>query len=167
MPNQNERTQYLLPSWRFKQISELATRIFIEEEFFRKDFDTVRMLESKDINVLKYSKFSEANLKKMQKFNVSFWKEGLCLVQSDSDGKHKLKMIAYDDTKDDIHKFIILMHEFSHIILEHSQQSVNGEAEANVFTTAMLMLQMIFMNKKLHDFVEVHFKGVKSDENCA
>ena len=52
-------------------------------------------------------------------------------------------MVAYDDNvREETHCFVIL-HEYGHIDLGHTQQSAVGEAEAICYATAAIVFLML------------------------
>ncbi len=132
-----EHKDFALPSWRIIQIVTIALDILVEEDFFSNEFDYMEMIRRKGIRIKPYSTFSPENLRKLSKMSLSFWQEGLCLVNND-EKQGQCMMIAYNDNNPDDIKMLIIMHEFAHIVLKHTQQCEQGEAEALCFASVMM-----------------------------
>ncbi len=132
-----ERKDFVLPPWRVLQILTTALDTLVEEDFLSNDFDYMEMIRRRGIRLKPYSAFSLEHLKKLRKMSLSFWKEGLCLAVTD-EKQGQCRMIAYNDKVSDEIKLAIIMHEFGHIVLKHTQQCEQGEAEALCFATVMM-----------------------------
>ena len=52
-------------------------------------------------------------------------------------------MIAYNENRNSIECMQIVFHEYAHIKLQHTQQSINGEVEATCFALAMTMFLLL------------------------
>lgn len=132
-----ERKDFVLPPWRVLQILTTALDTLVEEDFLSDDFDYMEMIRRRGIKLKPYSAFSQEHLKVIRKMSLSFWKEGLCLAVTD-EKQGQCRMIAYNDKVSDEIKLAIIMHEFGHIVLKHTQQSEHGEAETLCFATVMM-----------------------------
>lgn len=79
-----EEESYVLPSWRVNQIILIAVRFLTDEGYYKDGFDYRKAIQNKGILLKAYSAFKSENLLEMQKISLSLWKEGLCLIATDS-----------------------------------------------------------------------------------
>ncbi|MBO7484687.1 MAG: hypothetical protein J6T84_01330 [Spirochaetaceae bacterium] len=139
---------YMLPNWRINEIILIAVRFLTEEGYSENNFDYKKVISSKGIVIKGYSTFSPENLKELQKVSLSLWDEGLCLVFPDRDKGGSCCMIAFNDKKNMTETMKIILHEFAHIKLHHTEQSPNAEAEAMLFSEAVLFLMISEKNHR-------------------
>ena len=66
----------------------------------------------------------------------------------DKENGGQYRMIAYNDSHTATETMQIILHEFAHIRLRHTQQSINGEVEATCFSIAMSL--MFMLEEQLH-----------------
>lgn len=141
--------QFTLPAWRLSEIIDFAARTLYEAEFYQDDFCYRRMISDSGILIKGYSQFLPENLEKMRAFSKSFWTEGLCLVvPPGEDAAGGMKMICYNDSYRNGEEAVVILHEFAHILLRHTEQSMNGEAEAICFAAVSMI--MISLEKRFH-----------------
>lgn len=131
---------YMLPNWRINEIILIAVRFLTEEGCSENNFDYKKVISSKGIVIKGYSTFSPENLEELHKVSLSLWDEGLCLVFPDREKGKRCCMIAFNDNKNMTESMKIILHEFAHIKLHHTEQSLNAEAEAMLFSEAVLFL---------------------------
>ncbi len=139
---------YVLPSWRMNEIILLAAETLSEQEYYKEDFDYKKMILEMGIKLRKYSSFSPENLAKFTEISLSLWNEGVCIVFPDEETGEQKRMIAYNDKKSSSECMHIIFHELAHIIMRHTQQSINGEVEATCF--ALVMSVFIMTEQKFH-----------------
>ncbi len=139
---------YNLPFWRGLEISRLALATLTENEFYKNDFDYKKMIEDMGIKIKKFSLFTPKNLKAFKAASLSLWDQGVCLVFPDPKTGEQKRMIAYDDRQSSSDCMQTILHEFGHILMRHTQQSMNGEKEAICFS--VLMMLYINMAKRIH-----------------
>lgn len=141
--------KFTLPAWRLNEIVDFAVRTLCEAGFHTDNFSYRQMISDCGILIKGYSQFLPENLEKMKAFSKSFWTEGLCLVvppgEESADG---IKMICYNDSYRNGEEAVVILHEFAHILLRHTEQSMNGEAEAICFAAASVLL--ISLEKRFH-----------------
>lgn len=94
-----EEESYVLPSWRVNQIILIAVRFLTDEGYYENGFDYQKAIQNKGILLKAYSAFKSENLLELQKISLCLWKEGLCLVATDSETQQVCRMIAYNDSK--------------------------------------------------------------------
>ena len=139
---------YVLPSWRMNEIIQLAAETLSEQEYYKDNFDYKKMILEMGIKLKKYSSFSPENLEKFTEISLSLWNEGVCLVFPDEETGEQNRMIAYNDKKSSSECMHIIFHELAHIIMKHTQQSINGEVEATCF--ALVMSVFVMLEQKFH-----------------
>lgn len=139
---------YVLPPWRMNEIIILAAETLSEQEYYKDNFDYKKMVLGMGIKLRKYSSFSPENLEKFTEISLSLWNEGVCLVFPDEETGEQNRMIAYNDKKSSSECMHIIFHELAHIIMRHTQQSINGEVEATCF--ALVMSVFIMIEEKFH-----------------
>lgn len=140
--------KYILPPWRINEILLEVFSVLSEEEYYKEGFDYKRMIEGMGIKVKKFSSFSPENLERFKENSLSLWNEGVCLLFPDDETGKQLRMIAYNDSHNATETMQIILHEFAHIRLRHTQQSINGEVEATCFSIAMSL--MFILEEKFH-----------------
>lgn len=111
-----EEESYVLPSWRVNQIILIAVRFLTDEGYYEDGFDYQKAIQNKGILLKAYSAFKSENLLELQKISLSLWKEGLCLVATDSETQQVCRMIAYNDSKTAAEIMQIIFHEYGHIL---------------------------------------------------
>ncbi len=131
--------KYTLPPWRINEIILLAIETLSAYEYYKPDFDYKKMVRSHGIKVRGFSKFTKENLEGFRKRSISSWREGVCCVFWDPESKERKAIIAYDDKAPESEQMQIVFHEFGHVIMGHTEQSLNGELEANAFSLAMTL----------------------------
>lgn len=132
--------EYKLPAWRVNEIIYQAVRLLNDMEYYKDDFDYRKMIMKYGIRLKKYSALSPESLEKLQAISISIWKEGLCAVFPNKGTNQTCSLIAYNDSKSASEIMTIIMHEFGHIFLKHTEQCINAETEAFCFATAMVLL---------------------------
>lgn len=133
-----------LPPWRFYEIVENAAAILLEADFLGEDFDCRAMIKSRGIRIKPYSAFRPENLAEMRQIcNTNFWQEGMFLSAPDRQTGKPCRMIVYNDGYGEEASIVIILHEFGHYVLKHTQQSPIGELEATCFATAMITLLLL------------------------
>lgn len=147
MPMQDGKP-YVLPPWRLNEIVMLALETLISVDFCREDFNYQKMITDRGIKIKKFSSFSPENLELFTSLSLSQWTEGVCLVFRDKETGEQKRMIAYNDSRNAAEVMQIILHEFAHIIMRHTQQSVNGEVEATCF--ALTMMLFIIIERRFH-----------------
>lgn len=148
MPQIAGGKKYILPPWRINEILLEVFSVLSEEEYYKEGFDYKRMIEGMGIKVKKFSSFSPENLERFKENSLSLWDEGVCLLFPDDETGKQLRMIAYNDSHNAAETMQIILHEFVHIRLRHTQQSINGEVEATCFSIAMSL--MFMLEEQLH-----------------
>ena len=140
---------YQLPMWRVNEIILLAAQIVCSQKNFDESFDYKKMISDMGIKIKKFSSFTDENLSAFYQSSLSLWKEGVCFVlpYQEETGK-KVCMIVYNDKKSSTECMEIILHEFAHIVMRHTQQSINGELEATCFALAMIIF--IELEKQYH-----------------
>ncbi len=141
--NMEDGTPYILPPWRINQIVLLVVRTLSEVEYYSDDFDYRKMIRDKNIKLKKFSAFSQENIEQYKKISLSRWNEGICIIFPDSVTGEQRRMIAYNDSHSDSECMHIVLHEYGHIVMHHTEQSINAEVEATCFAIAMSMFLMI------------------------
>jgi len=136
-------TPYVLPPWRINEIILLAMETLSEQEYYKDDFDYQKMITDMGIKLKKFSSFSPENLEKFTNISLSLWNEGVCLVFPDTESGEQRRMIAYNDKRNASECMQIILHEFGHIKMQHTQQSISGEVEATCFALAMSIFIML------------------------
>lgn len=134
---------YALPSWRIDEIIILAVKTLNEVGYFNNNFDYKQMIRNEGIKLRKFSSFAVENLESFRGISLSRWNEGLCAIFPDPVTGEQCRMIAYNDRHSASECMQIIFHEFAHIKLRHTQQSVNGEMEAACFALAMTIFIII------------------------
>lgn len=142
------KEHYELPAWRLNEIICEVVKLLQENNYHKDSFDYRKMIVGQSVKIKKYSDFLPENLQAMQSLSLSFCKDGLCMVFKNSETDRQCKMIAYNDSKSDSEIMTIILHEYGHIHLRHTVQSINAEMEAICFSTAMVML--INMERQFH-----------------
>ena len=140
--------KYTLPPWRMNQIIIEVLSVLSEKEYYREDFDYKEMIQAMGIKIKSFSSFSPENLKAFRQISLSLWNEGVCLVFPNEETGDMCRMIAYDDTRSAAEIMQIILHEFAHLHLKHTEQSINGETEAACFAVAMSL--MLMLEKQFH-----------------
>ena len=74
---------------------------------------------------------------------MSRWEEGICALFPHPVTGEQCRMIAYNENRNSIECMQIVFHEYAHIKLQHTQQSINGEVEATCFALAMTMFLLL------------------------
>lgn len=143
-----EEKPYVLPPWRMSQILLEVLSVLDEEEYYEDGFDYKKMIRGKGIKLKGFSSFAPKNLAEFRGISISLWTEGLCLVFPDEDTGKTCRMIAYNDSLTAGETMQIILHEFAHIRLGHTEQSVNGEVEATCF--AITMSLMLLLEERFH-----------------
>lgn len=136
-------TPYVLPPWRINDIILLAIQTLSDVDYYNDDFDYKKMIRDQGIKLKKFSSFSPENLEEFRKVSLSRWEEGVCVIFPDSVTGEQCRMIAYNDSHNDAECMQIVFHEFAHVKLHHTQQSINGEVEATCFAIAMSMFVIL------------------------
>lgn len=135
---------FTLPAWRMTEIIDIVAEILHNAEYYADGFDYVKMINAEGIKIKGFSEFYPENLEKMKVFSRGFWKEGLCIViPPDEENRNGMKMICYNDSYKNTEVKMIIFHEFAHIILKHTEQSIIGEIEATCFAASMLTFLVI------------------------
>ena len=140
--------KYILPPWWINSSLLEVSSVLSEEEYYKEGFDYKQMIEGMGIKVKKFSSFSPENLERFKENSLSLWDEGVCLLFPDNETREQLRMIAYNDSHNAVETMQIILHEFAHIRLRHTQQSINGEVEATCFSMAMSL--MFMLEEKFH-----------------
>ena len=138
----------VLPPWRLNEIILLAFEILNAEEYYKDGFDFKEMITSKGIRLKKFSDFAPKNIARLRELSLSFWNEGLCIAFPDPVTGEQCRMIAYNEKLPDSERMQVILHEFGHLMMRHTQQSINGEVEATCFALAMTLL--VVMEKVFH-----------------
>ncbi|GEM_PF-2168366 len=160
--------QYTLPPWRMNQIIVEVLSVLCEEDFCDAGFDYKQMVASQGIKIKRFSAFSPENIREFRKASLSLWTEGVCLVFPDVDTGATCRMIAYNDEHTAAEIMQIILHEFAHIRLRHTQQCINGELEASCFAVAMTLMIMLGRQLQLGRFLRrkegkaLFLQGIKS-----
>lgn len=136
-------TPYVLPLWRMNEIILLAMETLSDQEYYKNGFDYKKMISGMGIKLKKFSSFDSENLEKFTKLSLSLWNEGVCTVFPDPVTGEQRCMIAYNDKRNASECMQIIFHEFAHIIMRHTQQSISGEVEATCFAIVMSVFVMI------------------------
>lgn len=136
-------TPYVLPLWRLNEIILLAMETLSDQEYYRDDFDYKKMISDMGIKLKKFSSFDSGNLERFTQISLSLWNEGVCTVFPDPVTGEQRRMIAYNDKRNASECMQIIFHEFAHIIMRHTQQSISGEVEATCFALVMSLFVMI------------------------
>lgn len=139
---------YVLPPWRVNDIILLAIQTLSDVDYYNDDFDYKKMIREQGIKLKKFSCFAPENLEEFRKISLSRWEEGVCVIFPDPVTGEQRRMIAYNDSHNDAECMQIVFHEFAHIKLHHTQQSINGEVEATCFALAMSMF--VILEKIFH-----------------
>ena len=167
--DEQSETHYMLPNWRINEIILIAARFLIDEGYSENTFDYKKVISSKGIIIKGYSTFNPDNLKELHKVSLSLWNEGLCLVFPDRENGNTCCMIAFNDNKNVTEEIMkIILHEFAHIKLHHTEQSPNAEAEAILFSEAVFFLmlpengQRIKLKLALSERRKRLFEGIKA-----
>lgn len=134
---------YVLPPWRVNDIILLAIQTLSDVDYYNDDFDYKKMIREQGIKLKKLSCFAPENLEEFRKISLSRWEEGVCVIFPDPGTGEQCRMIAYNDKHNDAECMQIVFHEFAHIKLHHTQQSINGEVEATCFALAMSMFVIL------------------------
>ena len=134
---------YVLPPWRVNEIILLVIETLSEREYYKEDFDYKKMISDMGIKLKKFSSFNPENLEKFTQISLSLWNEGVCAVFPDPVTGEQRRMIAYNDKRNASECMNIIFHEFAHIIMRHTQQSISGEVEATCFALTMSLFIMI------------------------
>lgn len=154
--------KFTLPAWRMNEIVDFAAKILCEAKFYSEDFSYRKMISDGGITVKGYSQFLPENLEKMRVFSPSFWSEGLCLVlPPDENFADGIKMICYNDSYKNGEEAVVILHELGHILLKHTEQSMNGEAEAICFAATAMIL--ISLEKRFHFVKKMEDGEIKYD----
>lgn len=138
------KESYTLPSWRVFEIIKTALLVLKRFDFRKPGFDYMEIFKKEGIKIKKYSAISPENMEEFKKISLSGWDEGMCLVFPANN--QTCKMIAYNDEVDEQRKMYILFHEHGHIVLKHTEQSVNGEHEAICYASALTVILQIAAN---------------------
>ncbi|MBO5100607.1 MAG: hypothetical protein J6B63_04790 [Treponema sp.] len=141
--NPTEEKQYILPPWRVNQIIAEAITVLSENDFYKDDFDYQQMIRSMGIRIKSYSSFKKENLEEFKKISLSLWDEGLCLAFPNEQTGETCRMIAFNDQHSPAEVMHIILHEFGHFRLKHTQQSINGEVEATCFAAIITLLLLL------------------------
>lgn len=144
----NAEKSYELPAWRMYEIIQLAVETLCASDYYSEKFDYKKMIRGAGVKIKKFSSFTPESLAKIRNISVSRWKNGVCLIFKDHETGEEGRMIAYDDALEEKEVLFIILHEFGHIKLMHTQQSIHGEIEANCFATAMLVF--ILTERQFH-----------------
>lgn len=139
---------YVLPAWKINQIIVNTIGFLSREEYYKDGFDYKNVISKKGILIKAYSDFNPKNLNKLQKVSLSLWNEGLCLIFPDAQSHKTCYMIAYNDNKPAAEIMQIIFHEYAHIFFKHTEQSLNAEAEAILFSSIATFL--LIAEQKLH-----------------
>lgn len=116
------------PEWRLQEIVSSVLLHLMEEEFYKKDFDVIRMIEKKGIILKPFSHFEAVKEKKIRKLI----KKGMFFSNSDS-----IKIICYNDNLDFFSQIKTILHEYAHYYLGHTEHCIHGEIEATYFANVM------------------------------
>lgn len=142
-PQEAGARKYILPSWRLNEILIEVASVLSEEEYYKEGFDYRKMIQDMGIKIKKFSSFAPENLEQFRKISLSLWNEGVCILFPDKETGGQHRMIAYNDSRSAAETMQIILHEFAHIRLRHTQQSINGEVEAACFSAAMSLMFML------------------------
>lgn len=134
---------YVLPPWRVNDIILLAIETLSDVNYYDDDFDYKKMIREQGIKLKKFSCFAPENLEEFRKVSLSRWEEGVCVIFPNPGTGEQCRMIAYNEKHNSIECMQIVFHEFAHIKLHHTQQSINGEVEATCFALAMTMFLLL------------------------
>lgn len=134
---------YVLPPWRVNEIILEAIKTLSDVNYYDDDFDYKKMIREQGIKLKKFSSFTPENLEKFRKDSLSRWEEGICVIFPHPETGEQCRMIAYNEKHNSIECMQIVFHEFAHIKLHHTQQSINGEVEATCFALAMTMFLLL------------------------
>ncbi len=139
---------YVLPVWKINQIIVNTIGFLSQEGYYKEGFDYKNIISKKGIVIKAYSDFNQKNLNELQKVSLSLWNDGLCLIFPDSKSHKTCYMIAYNDNKTPAEIMQIIFHEYAHIFFKHTEQSLNAEAEAILFSSIATFLMIA--EQKLH-----------------
>ena len=140
---------YVLPLWRINEIILIVMDTLGKADYDSDSFDYTKMIKNEGIKLRKFSSFTSENLEAFRKISLSLWTEGVCTIFPDPITGEKRCMIAYRDNENISECMHIIFHEFAHIKLHHTQQSINGEVEATCFSLAMTLF--ILMGQVLNE----------------
>lgn len=139
---------YILPPWRRFEIVLLAVKTLGSHEWYEDGFDFKKMIESEGIQLKAFSSLAPEQFAAFRRLSLSGWENGLCVLYPDPESGKQRRMIVYNDRLSDAACMQILFHEYGHIKLRHTQQSENGEVEANCF--ALVMTLLVILERKFH-----------------
>lgn len=151
-----------LPPWRRQEIVQIAMQEFANME---QSEDAKKYITRTGIRVKGYSAFTPENLNHIRtEISSSFWKEGLLFQKPDSETGKLCRMIIYNDTYNEAIQLYIILHEYGHAVLKHTEQCVIAEQEALCFSITMIVLlgldKVLSLRTKLHTILAVQTGGV-------
>lgn len=147
-----------LPVWRCKEIQTIALpymkKIMQTSDTVPSSLITVcEIIAEERITVIPYSALTLEEIQKLQKFNLSFWQDGMCLIHSNQNSSCT-RYIYFNDHQDNATQCLTIFHELSHIILGHTQQCLNAEAEA--FYLSGLLMGTILLKEVMNQNELIH-----------
>lgn len=138
-----EQERYTLPPWRMNQIILEVISALNDAEYYSEHFDYMQMIQCVGIKIKRFSSFSPENLEQFRQISLSLWNEGVYIMFPDEQTNEPCRMIAYNDNHTASEIMQIILHEFAHYRLKHTQQSINGETEAACFAVVMSFMLML------------------------
>lgn len=139
---------YSLPPWRRFEIVLLAVKTLGSHGWYEDGFDFKKMIEDDGVQLKAFSSLAPEQFAAFRRLSLSGWGNGLCVLCPDPESGKQRRMIVYNDGLSDAACMQILFHEYGHIKLRHTQQSENGEVEANCF--ALVMTLLVILERKFH-----------------
>lgn len=122
-----------LPVWRCNEIMNIAKK-YVELILNNTDefFNVEKFLKDNGAILIPYSAFNMEEIKKLYTIKKSFWQHGLCYSTVFNDGSGQY-CIFYNDRLDSQSKMVVLLHEFGHMVLKHTEHCDLAEKEAFYF----------------------------------
>lgn len=151
------KTKYNLPTWRIEEIISAVLQHLLDERFYENDFDVIKMIEKNGIVLKPYSEFNKTQIKKLEELV----KKGVFYSTFTEE-----KFICYNNNLDTLGQLFTILHEYGHFYLRHTQQSENGEFEANYFALSMIIFLCIeerfhlFKKSTKDDFKNIMYRNL-------
>ena len=149
-------TTYRLPSWRILELLDMASQLLCQHKYYEENFDYKKMITSMGIHIKPYSNFTPENLEKLRQETLGMRLGGMALRDYDPQQKKWCCLVAYDDQDQSLNEMEIILHEFAHIYLGHTQQSAHAESEAICFSVAILGLLCIEKITPVGKYIEYY-----------
>lgn len=127
-----------LPPWRREEIISIAVDTFLA---IKTGSDIKAHIRSEGIVLREYSAFDPENLKKLQEdFPKNHWKAGFFCQETDPQTGKICRIIVYNDSYNETIQLHIILHEYGHAVLRHTEQCILAEQEALCFAVVMMLL---------------------------